>query len=556
MIIELFGLPASGKTTLSKAWEKKGWPRVRLASRVEIGAFFLFFCILHPLRAVRACIFVVRFSGSVRLAHLKIANLLVYNLALWQKSRGLERAVLDQGPLQMLLSLFEHKQPAKILETLARILPKSDLVVALTAPAEVRRARLGGRSALPRAEYGIQASERLCEVAEAHFPLVLAIFNKLGVPHVVRSDTPTLTELLTAHFTYLTFARMPTEKAHGVSIAHMCAAFSDLDKTVELVVPQRANNLTESIFEFYGVPRVFAVREIPSFDFLGRHLTNRFFFFLQRLLFMRAARTAGVRPGVVYTRDPELAFAFRKSHVVVYEAHRMPRGVAGALTARLVKGAHLVVCNSHGTAHALNRLGISHTIVAPNGFDPRLFKEDHFSRSSLKLPEGFLALYIGSEQSWKGIDVFRAAAAHVPDVTFAVVGGKEAKIIGNRVEVGKVPPRAVPDYLLSADVLVLPNTADSEESVSYTSPIKLFEYLAAGKPIIASDLPSIREILSDETARFVPPGNARELAHAIQELQDNPDERARLAHAAARQAREYTWRRRAERVAAGLVAAI
>lgn len=556
MIIELFGLPASGKTTLSKTWEKEGWVRVRLNSRLEIVSFFLLFCFSHPFRAFKACWFVLRFSGDARLTYLKIANLLMYNFALWQKARTISKAALDQGPFQMLLSLFEYEQPPETLAALIRIVPKSDLIVVLNTPSEVRASRLVERGTTPRAEYGSEASERLLRVAKAHFPLVLTLFEQLHVPHTVCTESPTSAEFLTRSLTYLTFARMPTEKAHGVSIAHMCSAFASLGKAVELVVPRRENSITESVFEFYGVPQNFTVKEVVSFDFLGKGLTNSLFFLLQRLLFMRAARSRGIRPGVVYTRDPEIVFALSRSHIVLYEAHRVPRGIAGALTVWLMKGAHLVVCNSQGTANALNRRGISQTIVAPNGFDPALFSTPLSSRDVLGLPEGFLALYVGSDQAWKGIDVFRAAAKENPEIYHVVVGSKTTKTAGNVIEVGVVPARVVSEYIRYADVVVVPNTEVSEESVRFTSPIKIFEYLGAGKPIIASDLPSIREILSDKTARFVPPGDAQELAHAIQELKEQPEIRTALSSAAKKLALEYTWRRRAERIVAALATTI
>jgi glycosyltransferase involved in cell wall biosynthesis len=109
--------------------------------------------------------------------------------------------------------------------------------------------------------------------------------------------------------------------------------------------------------------------------------------------------------------------------------------------------------------------------------------------------------------------------------------------------------------LADMDVLVLPNTA-THISARYTSPLKLFEYMAAGRPIVASDLPALREVLTDgENALLVEPGNAAQLADAIGRLLHDPELAQRLAAAAWRDVQAYSWDRRAERLEVALVAA-
>lgn len=115
---------------------------------------------------------------------------------------------------------------------------------------------------------------------------------------------------------------------------------------------------------------------------------------------------------------------------------------------------------------------------------------------------------------------------------------------------GLVEPARVPDLLEGAAVLALPNPA-SAISTRYTSPLKLFEYLAAGRPIVASDLPSIREVVHDGvTALLVAPGDPEALAAAISRLLHDPELAGRLAKAAVELAPEYSWDRRAERLEA------
>jgi len=132
---------------------------------------------------------------------------------------------------------------------------------------------------------------------------------------------------------------------------------------------------------------------------------------------------------------------------------------------------------------------------------------------------------------------------------------REAGVTDRLTITGLVPPRDVTRYLAQADVLVLPNTP-SAISERYTSPLKLFEYLTLGKPTVASDLPSIREILThDANALLVPPGDAPALAAALTRVTRDAALAGRLGAAALALSADYTWDRRAERLEAALMAA-
>lgn len=353
---------------------------------------------------------------------------------------------------------------------------------------------------------------------------------------------------------YVTAARMPTEKAHGISIAHMCAAFAAQGMLVELVVPSRHNLIIDNPFAYYGVPETFSIRTIATPDFVGRGLTHPLFFFLQRMMFAHRVKRAGIESTYVYTREPEIVSVFGDSHRVVYEAHRWPRGLAGRVTAYLLRKVVLIVANSRGTAEAITARVHRPFVVAPNGFDPALFTTPASSRSALGLPEGMLALYVGSDAPWKGIDVVRLAAEGISAqaLSVAIVGGKTVSTQGALHELGRVRPSSVPAYLLSADILILPNTRISEESEHFTSPIKLFEYLAAGKAIVASDIPSIREILTDTDAVFVPAGDSFALRETLLQLARDPELRAQKAVNVAQLAPQFTWNARAKRVVQAL----
>jgi glycosyltransferase involved in cell wall biosynthesis len=186
------------------------------------------------------------------------------------------------------------------------------------------------------------------------------------------------------------------------------------------------------------------------------------------------------------------------------------------------------------------------------------------SETAGPLPADPVVGYAGHLYAWKGVDVLLEALARVPTARGLIVGGHDKEPDLGRVKAlsrslgltdritftGLVQPGKVAEHLARARVLVLPNPA-SAISTHFTSPLKLFEYMRAGRAIIASDLPSIREVLRDnEEALLVEPGNADALAAAIRKVIDDPSLAHRLAQAAFAEAPNYTWQRRAEKLEA------
>jgi glycosyltransferase involved in cell wall biosynthesis len=173
-----------------------------------------------------------------------------------------------------------------------------------------------------------------------------------------------------------------------------------------------------------------------------------------------------------------------------------------------------------------------------------------------------VAVYAGHLYPWKGVDTFIAALAHAPGLRARIIGGHPAEPdlarvqtharaagVMDRVEfMGLQPPPAVAALLSSADLLILPNRTSSV-SAHYTSPLKLFEYLAAGRPIVASDLPALREVLRHgENGWLTPPDDAVALAAGMRRVLADPTLAVRLAHTAFEDASQYSWARRAERL--------
>ena len=362
---------------------------------------------------------------------------------------------------------------------------------------------------------------------------------------------------------YIINARIPTEKAHGYQICKMCEQFAEAGAEVELWVPTRKNEIKQDLFSFYGLLRNFKIEKILSMDFLqlekylGRlSLVLQKIFFLVRLLLKKMNQDA-----LIYTRDPEIAWLFTvRGYKVAYEAHIWPKQ-SGCLNRCLLKKVNYFIVITQGVKEAFlkNSFSLQNILVAPDGvdlerFDINLSKEDARSRLSLPLNEK-IVVYTGHLYSWKGADVLAEAALLLPqDVKVYLIGGtrKDVEMFRNKYKmpnlhiVGHRQLREMPVWLKAADVLVLPNKKGEEISEKYTSPLKLFEYMASKRPIVASSLSSIKEILTDDNSILVTPNDPAELAKGIKQSLSNQDLSGRISTRAFQDAQQYGWQKRAE----------
>jgi glycosyltransferase involved in cell wall biosynthesis len=117
---------------------------------------------------------------------------------------------------------------------------------------------------------------------------------------------------------------------------------------------------------------------------------------------------------------------------------------------------------------------------------------------------------------------------------------------------GFVSNAVLPKYQAAADVLLMPYGttiagSGGGDSVDIASPMKMFEYMAAGRAILSSDLPVIHEVLNEETAVFCPPDDVGAWRESLLALQTNPAWRKKLGDAARLGVKDYTWRARAEK---------
>ena len=361
-----------------------------------------------------------------------------------------------------------------------------------------------------------------------------------------------------------------------------CYALAKRGHEMTLVVRPDTARPARDPFAFYGLAPLpnFSVERVPV---AGPPLCRRTAY-LAAALSRAVGRDAA---DIIFTRDLGLASYLvriprRLRPPVVFESHglaavsaaTLPELVTGAVPASPRKRHRLrqrdasvwrmadgYVAITKGLAEDLERSfgprRPGSLAIIPDGVRPMAHGRFDWQARSAQPVVG----YAGHLYPWKGPHLLLEALAVLDNVRAIIVGGhpaerdlqrlqQQAQALGLEGRVtftGYVDRTRIPDLLAGMDVLVLPHTS-TPISERYASPLKLFEYMAAGRPIVASDLASIREVLTDEAAVLVAPGDPAALAAGIRHALDDWDAAERRARKAYDLVSNYTWDRRAERI--------
>jgi glycosyltransferase involved in cell wall biosynthesis len=367
---------------------------------------------------------------------------------------------------------------------------------------------------------------------------------------------------------YLSAAKIPSREANSIHVMKMCQAFAQLGHSVTLVAPDVTDGLESGvpdIFAFYGVEPCFELRKLPWRSVKGRGWlygfeAGRFAKTLEvEAAFGRSLHACSVsaRLGV-----PTIWDAHMLTFLMRWDERRLFRWMVRAPAFRhlLVNCASLGQCILDRVPELKGRI-----VVAHNGADEPTkdaVPADLGERGRLQVG------YIGQLYPGKGFEIIPALAARAPWADFHVVGGdnKTVQTLRANSELpanvrlhGFVPPADTERICLAFDVTLAPYQSDVRiagggETAAWMSPLKVFSYMAAAKPIICSDLPVLREVINDgRNGLLVPPADPDAWAAALIRLRQDKLLRERLSEAAhADFLSRHTWRQRASLVIAGL----
>jgi glycosyltransferase involved in cell wall biosynthesis len=356
------------------------------------------------------------------------------------------------------------------------------------------------------------------------------------------------------------------------------AAMGAAGADVQLIVPRLWKNhlSTDEVLAHYGVSATFELVRVPTWPPPERKLR------LERLLHGFVGPLLGRlrRADVVHSRD---ALALAVAHVAhipwsleTYRRYAEEQPWLPRLFRRLDFSRNIgAVAHSEACAADLKQLGFpsSAVLVARCGCDPDVYDgiDRAAARSRLGIASDARVLgYAGNVAAAKGIDELFDVAAALPEVTVLVVGGNAGQVetlretvsrknLTNVILTGRQPPSGVPQQLAAADILFSPTLTRNSFAGSLAehlplkilpgTPLKLYGYMAAGRPIVAADQPINREVLRhEEQSLLFPAADVAGAAAAVRRLVAEPALAQRLGARAREQAREHTWAQRGREI--------
>ena len=357
--------------------------------------------------------------------------------------------------------------------------------------------------------------------------------------------------------------RLMVGRAHDVMIMKTCHAIASGGHTVRIITGRFAKK--EDIFRYYGLREISNLKIIQVPMLRGRHFSWHGLFNLFCFLKILDLKKKGLAD-IIYLREVKLArflLRFRKLMRVpcVIEVHDLKIKKFYGSRPERDKNEEYVFNRVEGIAILLNTFGN----VLRDTYDLRnipLVKIPLAAEKTSVTPQpsgGRMVGYIGQLYPMQGIDILMEAMTYLPDASLSIIGGGEKELsrlkklaadkgIAERVIFhGFVQPDLVPEKARDMDVMVI--CALNRGKRRYSAHTKLYEYLAMGKPIVAVDLPSVtEEVTNDINVVIARPEDPRDLAEKIALVLNNHELSKSLAASAYKLADEFTWEKRAKKI--------
>lgn len=367
----------------------------------------------------------------------------------------------------------------------------------------------------------------------------------------------------TKKIVYVSNANIPSESASSVHVMKMCEALGQNDLDITLMIPNHFNKQKyrdTDVFEYYGVTDRFRIKRIK---FIQKNVKGirEILYSISAVLYTKFIK----RPDLMMTRKimaARIAAMIGMPYVLELHTGTEPRHYSLSKTLHSKHMKRLVVISESLKKYMAEKYQLPEELimVLPDAVD---LSEYEALDTSLKMNEEKLKVaYVGSLYPGKGMETILRLAAMDQKNQYDVYGGRgpleqwkqlKEEIHSHVNFMGQIENAKVAQTLIQYDVVLMPysNKVEvyGEDLTNYMSPLKMFEYMASGRVIVSSDLPVIREILTDgKDAYLVEPDNVKAWYAAIQRILTNPREAEQMAENARQKVQEYTWRKRACRI--------
>lgn len=362
---------------------------------------------------------------------------------------------------------------------------------------------------------------------------------------------------------YVSNANIPSESASSVHVMKMCEAFAQNDVDITLIIPNHFNKekyKDTDVFDFYGIKVPFKIKRV---NFIQKNVKGirEIIYTIVAVLYTKLVK----RPDIMMTRKimaARIAVMLHLPYILELHSATEPTHYSLEKTLKSRYMRKLVVISEGLKKHIIEKyqLDEAEILVLPDAVDLSAYEK---LDTSLQLDGDKLKLaYVGSLYPGKGIETIVRLAAIDKKNQYHVYGGRGplekwqslAQEIDSDVKfMGQIENAKVAQTLMQYDVLLMPysNKVEvyGEDLTNYMSPLKMFEYMASGRVILSSDLPVIREILTDgKEAVLIEPDNIDAWKKAVESIANKPVWAEELARAAKAKSLNYTWKKRALRV--------
>ena len=369
-------------------------------------------------------------------------------------------------------------------------------------------------------------------------------------------------------------SQVPSNTANSIQTMKAAHALAQLGHDVTLIVPiveevSSANREWTALARYYGLSKKFTIEWLPTIS--------------RKLFSLSAVRRANsLKPAALYVWPLQAAMiGLLHGQPTILEMHDLPSGRVGPLYYsyfRDIAGSKRITVITKALKKELdehygNVFPEKDVVLAPNGVELERFTNlpnPVTARRHLGLVEAPTVACAGHLYEGRGMDLFLKLAKRMKDIRFLWAGGRPEDVehwktqaitqgANNILFTGFVLNEQLPLYQAAADILLMPYSkqigisSGMGNSAAISSPMKMFEYLATGRAIIASDLPVFHEVLNEKNAIFCAPDKVLDWEGALRGLLDNPKRCEQLGAQALEDAKNYSWTERARRILDGFI---